>query len=169
MARYEFETVIRLRGTTVDDVFDAVLRFGEYPDWWPAIRKASVQQEGAEDGVGTICVYFVRSPLGYALKNRVEIVESARPGYLRFTTAGDLAGYGEYHVTESAGVVEVRFPWHVSTTKSWMNWVAPVARPFFEWSHNHVCDVGGAGLAGRLGADLVSVHSSVEQAQAQRA
>ena len=38
----------------------------------------------------------------------------------------------------------------------WMNMLAPVARPLFEWNHNVVMNWGAKGLSERLGASVVA-------------
>ena len=35
----------------------------------------------------------------------------------------------------------------MATTKAWMNLLAPVARPVFEWNHDWVMARGGEGIA----------------------
>ena len=44
--------------------------------------------------------------------------------------------------------------WNVETTKRWMNLLAPIARPLFEWNHNVVMNWGAEGLEKRLGASV---------------
>ena len=41
----------------------------------------------------------------------------------------------------------VTYEWNVSTTKTWMNLLAPVARPVFAYNHDMVMRWGGEGLA----------------------
>ena len=43
------------------------------------------------------------------------------------------------------------YEWNVHTTKRWMNAMAPLLRPVFEWNHNWVMRNGGAGIAELLG------------------
>jgi hypothetical protein len=50
----------------------------------------------------------------------------------------------------------MRYDWNVRTTKSWMNLLAPLARPLFQWNHKVVMQQGAEGLARRLNARLVS-------------
>jgi len=61
---------------------------------------------------------------------------------MQFSTEGD--------------VTVVRFDWKVDTTESWMNILAPVARPLFRWNHGTIMEWGGQGLGQRLGAELVA-------------
>lgn len=50
--------------------------------------------------------------------------------------------------------------WKVRTTKPWMNLLAPLARPFFEWNHDVVVRQGGEGLARLLDVRLVRVEGT---------
>ena len=43
------------------------------------------------------------------------------------------------------------YEWNVATTKAWMNLLAPVARPVFEWNHDWVMARGGEGIAASAG------------------
>jgi hypothetical protein len=53
-------------------------------------------------------------------------------------------------------VSAVLYEWSVHTTKRWMNFLGPVARPVFEYNHNVVMRWGGEGLARRLDCNLLA-------------
>ena len=62
-------------------------------------------------------------------------------------------GRGHWRLFEQDGVTAVVYDWQVATTKRWMNLLAPVARPVFEYNHDVVMGWGGEGLArGGLGS-----------------
>jgi hypothetical protein len=42
----------------------------------------------------------------------------------------------------------VLYEWNVATTKPWMNLIAPIARPVFQWNHDWVMSRGGEGSPG---------------------
>jgi hypothetical protein len=65
--------------------------------------------------------------------------------------SGDLEGTGRWRLFEDTGVTAVLYEWNVRTNKRWMNLIAPVARPVFEWNHDYVMRRGGEGLKIRLG------------------
>jgi len=44
----------------------------------------------------------------------------------------------------------VRYDWCVRTNRAWMNALAPLLRPVFQWNHDAVMREGGAALARRL-------------------
>jgi len=62
---------------------------------------------------------------------------------------------GRWQFTNDGEITTIRYDWKVETTKSWMNLIGPVAKPFFSWNHNVVMGWGGEGLARRLGTGLV--------------
>jgi hypothetical protein len=69
---------------------------------------------------------------------------------------GELEGTGRWRLFEDAGVTAVLYEWNVSTSKRWMNAIAPLGRPVFAWNHDVVMRWGGEGLARRLGATLLA-------------
>ena len=50
----------------------------------------------------------------------------------------------------------VLYEWNVATSRAWMNLLAPVARPVFEWNHDWVMARGGEGIANLLGCRLLA-------------
>jgi hypothetical protein len=62
----------------------------------------------------------------------------------------------EFDFTVRKGVTAVLYEWHVGTSKRWMNLLAPLARPVFEYNHDVVMRWGGEGLARRLGVRLLA-------------
>jgi hypothetical protein len=64
---------------------------------------------------------------------------------------GELEGHGLWQF-ESLGQNKtgVQYDWRVKTTKAWMNLLAPVARPFFQWNHDVIMGWGENGLRERL-------------------
>jgi hypothetical protein len=69
---------------------------------------------------------------------------------------GELEGTGRWRLFEQDGVTAVLYEWNVRTTRRWMNLLAPVARPVFEYNHDVVMRWGGEGLARRLGVELLA-------------
>ena len=47
----------------------------------------------------------------------------------------------------------VRYDWKVNTTKKWMNLLAPIARPLFNWNHDIVMKAGYEGLKKKISID----------------
>ena len=48
------------------------------------------------------------------------------------------------------GVTTVTYDWNIVTTKRWMNLLAPVAKPFFQWNHDVVMEWGRECLEKKL-------------------
>ncbi|MEA2367019.1 MAG: hypothetical protein QOI32_2531, partial [Thermoleophilaceae bacterium] len=72
------------------------------------------------------------------------------------TASGELTGSGHWRLFEQAGVTAVTYEWNVRTTRAWMNALAPIARPVFEYNHNVVMRWGGEGLARVLNCRLLA-------------
>lgn len=72
---------------------------------------------------------------------------------------GDDDGVGAVYRNAWRSVMPYTVRFDVRTTRlerPWMNALAPVARPVFEWNHNAVMRWGGEGLAELLGARLLA-------------
>jgi hypothetical protein len=69
---------------------------------------------------------------------------------------GDLDGKGIWTFEGQNGTTTVQYYWTVQTTKPWMNLLAPIAKPVFEWNHNVIMDWGKQGLAKRLNCELLN-------------
>ena len=67
-----------------------------------------------------------------------------------------MEGIGRWCFYNDGVTTIVRYEWQVHTNRFWMNVLAPLARPVFEWNHNHVMRQGGKGLAHLLNARLIS-------------
>jgi hypothetical protein len=93
-----------------------------WPDWWPGLTAAATHSVVGPDGLaapGTWARLRVRSPLGYALRFRLDLAETTAPsdgapGRARLDVSGDLEGRAE--VTVSGGSVDMRTPGWVSTS-----------------------------------------------------
>ena len=85
-----------------------------------------------------------------ALPGRVR--DRRRPGSSARTCsrgrrAASSTGSGAGASTSRTGVTAVLYEWNVATTKPWMNRLAPLLRPAFEWNHDWVMARGGEGMA----------------------
>ena len=63
---------------------------------------------------------------------------------------------GVWRLYEGAAGTALVYSWDVSTSRTWMNRLAPIGRPAFAWNHDYVMRQGARGLAERLNADLVA-------------
>ena len=88
-----------------------------------------------------------KSLLPYRVEFEVTTKRVERPHLMEGHAVGELTGTGRWRLFERDGVTAVLYEWNVSTTKAWMNLLAPVARPAFEWNHDWVMARGGEGIA----------------------
>ena len=155
MSEYRFVTRWRLSAPQ-EEVF-AVLHDSErWPEWWRGLERVVKLEDGDAEGRGSLGRYTWCSRVGYRLEFDVRITRVDRPRRLDGEAAGELAGSGTWRLEETGGATDVRFEWGVRTTRRWMNALAPLLRPLFEWNHDWIMRQGGIGLARRLGADLLS-------------
>jgi hypothetical protein len=74
-----------------------------------------------------------------------------KPHLMQGSAVGELTGTGRWRLFHHDGTTAVTYEWDVRTTKSWMNALAPLARPIFEFNHDYVMRRGGEGLRNRVG------------------
>ena len=158
MSGYEFLTTWCLEAPR-EPVWEAIWDAERWPEWWRGVVAARTVAEGDDDGVGQVGQYTWRSRLPYDLEFEMTTTRVARPHLLEGRADGELAGVGRWRLFEHDGdapVTAVVYEWNVSTTKPWMNLLAPIARPLFEWNHDWVMRNGGQGLATLLGCRLLA-------------
>ncbi len=134
-----------------EEVWDTLVDFHTWPLWWPGLDRVIETIHGDPEGIGQRAVSSWRGPVGYSLDIEIESVERVHPEYLRGVASGDVVGEGNWHLTvPEAGWTAVEFDWNVRANRRWMEFLAPVARPLFVSSHDHVMKQGATGLAGHL-------------------
>lgn len=155
MAGYAFLTTWLLRAPRVV-VWDAIEDATAWPQWWRGVE--SVEELDGGDGTHVGSRYRVRwrSFVPYSVEFDFEVERVELPVVMSGRATGALEGAGTWRLYEQDGVTAVTYDWRVRTTKPWMNLVAPLARPVFEWNHDWVMARGGEGLAARLGVELVA-------------
>ena len=97
-----------------------------------------------------------RSRIPYDLEFEFVVHDLDEPSSMKGEARGELTGTGHWRLFEQNGITAVTYEWNVRTSKRWMNALAPVARPIFEYNHNVVMRWGGEGLARRLGCNLLA-------------
>jgi len=135
---------------TPDEVWDELMRAEEWPTWWKGVLSVDLIEPGDSDGVGAYRRMVWRSRLPYMLRFNSRTVAIDRPRCAEGVADGDLNGVGRWTLTPTATGTHVRYEWNVETTKAWMRWFAPVARPFFAWNHDVIMRWGYEGLSKRL-------------------
>lgn len=154
MPKYEFVTIWRVKAP-IEKVWELIYRSENWPEWWRGVEKVEKLKEGDANHVGALFRYTWKSKLPYRLIFEMETTRVAPMSLIEGRAIGELQGAGRWQLSQEGEVTTVRYDWKVETTKAWMNFLAPVARPFFSWNHDVVMGWGGEGLAMRLGADLL--------------
>ncbi|CDY74358.1 hypothetical protein BGLT_00645 [Caballeronia glathei] len=154
MREYRFSTVWCIEAP-VHDVWDAIHDSARWPEWWKSVERVVELDSGDGDGLGAVVRYIWKGVLPYrvVLDMRITRIEPLKT--LEGVASGMVEGIGRWHFSALGGATEVRYDWHVRTTRPWMNLLAPVARPVFRWNHDSVMRAGGLGLARLLNARLI--------------
>jgi uncharacterized protein YndB with AHSA1/START domain len=155
MARYRFLSTWLL-DAPAESAWDAIYDTDAWPEWWPGVRRVDELVARGEDGAGGISRFTFRSVLPYDLVFEMRSVRVERPRLLEGTASGELAGVGRWRFFVQDGVTAVVYEWNVETTVRWMNVLAPLGGPLFEWNHDRIMRAGGEGLAKLLGARLLA-------------
>jgi hypothetical protein len=156
VAEYRFLTTWLLEAER-PRVWDAIYDSEGWPEWWKGVEEATKLEEGDESGVGQYGRYVWKAKLPYRVEFFIRTTRVERPSLLEGDATGELAGVGRWRLFEQGGLTAVLYEWNVRTTRTWMNLLAPVARPIFKGNHDYVMRNGGRGLARLLGAPLLAL------------
>jgi hypothetical protein len=149
VASYEFLTAWLL-DAPIERVWEELFDVGAWPSWWRGVTEARELEPGDGDGLGKVFTISWRSFLPYDLTFVTTVTRVEKPYVMEGRAEGELTGTGRWRLFHSGGVTAVTYEWNVRTTKAWMNALAPLARPVFEWNHDYVMRQGGEGLRLRL-------------------
>src|ERR1044072_7078302 len=153
---YEFVTVWRF-DAPLETVWEAIKRSEHWHEWWKGVVKVVEIKAGDADGLGSVRRPTWKSSLPYTLEFDSEIVRIEPMKTIEARAFCELEGTGLWTLTaENENPTRVRYDWKVKTTKSWMNLISPIAKPFFRWNHNVIMGWGGEGLAKKLDCDLLA-------------
>jgi uncharacterized protein YndB with AHSA1/START domain len=155
VAGYSFLTTWCLEAP-IEPVWEAIFASERWPEWWKGVERVVELEPGGEHGLGSLSRFRWRSKLPYTLEFDMRVTRSEPPYLLEGHASGELEGVGTWRLYEGAAGTALVYSWDVSTTRGWMNRIAPLARPAFSWNHDHVMRQGARGLADRLGAELVA-------------
>jgi Polyketide cyclase / dehydrase and lipid transport len=153
MTEYRFVSIWQVQAP-IERVWEEIYHAERWPDWWKYVIGVHELEPGDADGVGKRQRFLFRTRLPYTLGFEARLTCVQPPSKLDAEATGELAGTGRWTITPADGGTLVRYDWDVHTTKRWMNVLAPVARPVFNWNHDQLMREGGESLARRLGADL---------------
>lgn len=149
MAEYSFITLWEFR-EPIESVWDEIYHPERWPGWWEYIVSTSEIKKGDDIGIGSLWEYTWKTRLFYKFTFIVETTRVEPPFRLEGKTRGDLEGTGKWTLYQEDEYTKVIYEWNVKTNKSWMNFLAPVAYPFFKWNHDTVMDKGFKGLKNKL-------------------
>ncbi len=156
MPEYSFLTTWLLDSPR-EPIFAAIHDQERWPSWWRGVEVAEeISRPPGGDDVGTVSRMVWRSLLPYRVEFQIETTRVESPTLLEGRATGELAGVGRWRFYEQDGVTAVLYEWDVRTTRPWMNRLAPLLRPAFEWNHDWVMARGGEGLAALLGCRLLA-------------
>lgn len=150
---YRFVTIWHIEAP-LEVVCEAIYDSLSWPQWWRSVEKVEELSSGDSGGVGSMRRYFWRGRLPYRLTFDICVSHLEPLARIEGVASGDVEGRGLWTFSVDGNVTVVRFEWQVRTTPVWMNWLAPLARPFFKWNHDTSMRQGGAALAHRLNARL---------------
>jgi uncharacterized protein YndB with AHSA1/START domain len=155
MTEYAFLTTWLLESPR-QPVWDALYDQASWPSWWRGVEEAEELKPGDESGVGSVSRLVWKSLLPYRVEFEVTSTRVEHPNLMEGHAVGELEGIGRWRLYEQGGVTAVLYEWNVTTTKPWMNRLAPMLRPAFEWNHDWVMARGGEGIAKLLGCRLLA-------------
>jgi hypothetical protein len=149
MADYEFVTIWNF-DAPIEPGWQHIKHSETWSEWWKGGVRVVELREGDADGLGSIRRSTWKSRLPYTLEFDSEIVRIEPMKLIEARAFGELEGRGLWQFEDLGDSTRVRYDWLVKTTKSWMNLLAPVARPFFKWNHDVIMGWGEEGLRKRL-------------------
>ncbi len=155
MAEYRFLTTWLLDSPR-EPVWDAIYDQERWPSWWRGVEEAEELKAGEPSGVGSVSRLVWKSLLPYRVEFEVTTKRVEPMHLLEGHAVGELEGVGRWRLYEQEGATAVLYEWNVATTKPWMNLMAPLLRPAFEWNHDWVMARGGEGISRLLGCKLLA-------------
>jgi ribosome-associated toxin RatA of RatAB toxin-antitoxin module len=148
--QYEFVTRWFLE-TSSERVWKEMADMEAWPSWWPGVEKMQVRSPGDADGRGRAFRNVWRSKLPYTLEFDTRVTRIEPHALIEASISGGLEGTGRWVLATHGTSTLLTMFWIVKTNKAWMNWLAPVARPLFEWNHGVIMRWGEEALTRRLG------------------
>jgi hypothetical protein len=152
MNRYQLASHWHL-DASIERVWAALYDVASWPKWWPYVQEVEELEAGDAGGVGALRRFTWGSALPYQLTFTMRTSAVERPYILEAIAEGELSGIGRWTlIPRGPAATEVRYDWEVSTSRTWMNVMAPVLGPMFRWNHGQVMAAGAQGLSQYLGA-----------------
>ncbi|MEQ6290683.1 SRPBCC family protein [Vogesella sp. GCM10023246] len=149
MAEYRFCTLWRF-DAPLEAVWDIIYDVRSWPQWWRGVEEVLELAPGDGMGVGARQRYVWKGALPYRLCFDMHITAVQPLALLEGWASGEVEGVGRWQFRREGDATLVCYDWQVRTTRGWMNWLAPVARPLFEWNHDYLMEAGRRGLGLQL-------------------
>ncbi len=151
MARFDLVTIWRI-GASLGNVWDALTRPAQWPQWWRGVEAAIELDPGGPDGLRDLRRFVWRGVLPYRLTTDIRTVRVEPLRLIQGEATGDVAGTGTWWFSMEGDLAVVRHEWRVRVTAPWLAVISRLARPLVCWNHAKVMEWGAHGLARRLGA-----------------
>jgi Polyketide cyclase / dehydrase and lipid transport len=135
----------------VECIWDGLYEAEAWPKWWKYVLSVEQIAPGDATGVGAVRRYTWASRLPYHLSFSMRTSQVESPHLLEGVAQGELDGTGRWTLRQDGAHTKVQYDWRVSTSRIWMNALAPLLAPAFRWNHAEVMAEGARGLARYLG------------------
>jgi len=155
MSAYSFLTTWCV-DAPIERAWEIIYASERYPKWWRSVRNVTELEPSDDNGVGGLSRFEWRARLPYSLEFDMRVTRCEPPYLLEGHASGELKGIGIWRLYAGKAGTAIIYSWDVSTTRRWMNRLAPLARPAFEWNHDYVMRQGAHDLAEELGAPLIA-------------
>lgn len=154
-AYYSFITRWQIEAP-VAQAWDAIYDSLDWPNWWKGVLDVEETEKGDDRGINGVRIYTWKSVLPYKLRFSSRLLERDDYKRLHGVAFGELEGEGTWYFSEINGVTHLQYHWKVFTNKRWMNLLAFIMKPLFQYNHDVVMRWGAEGLAKKLNARLIS-------------
>ena len=149
MSQYSFVTHWTFNAP-VQEVWREIRDMDGWPEWWKYVRKVQLTKHGDANDIGSVRRIVWTTALPYQLTFDLALMSVDHHKRIEGKAFGELTGSGIWTFETDGDITSVRYDWIVSTSKKWMNFLAPVARPIFSWNHDKVMKAAYEGLNRRL-------------------
>ena len=137
---------------SVEAVWSRLIDTENWPSWWKYVASVEEIEPGDATGLNNVGQYCWRTSLPYSLLVNLRVTEIQPLRLITVNVSGDLQGCGRCQLYSDSVTRQTRveFKWQVQTCKPWMNRLAAVAAPIFEWNHARVMKSGEESLIRHL-------------------